>query len=90
VICMGKVTGTLYASIYLVLCGMPLAVSLDAETLAWVLWGLAVSILAVLCIFGYRLDALAGESEPMGNIRPRHETKFATQEGHNDVVGRAA
>jgi hypothetical protein len=87
---MGKVTGALYASIYLVLCGMALAASFGAETLTWVLWGLAVSILAVLCIFGYRLDALVGESEPVGNVKPRHESTFVTRKGHNDLVRRAA
>ena len=87
---MGTVTGTLYASIYFVLCGMALAVSLGAQTLAWVLWGLAVTILAVLCICGYRLDALAGESEPAGSLGPRHETTFANKNGRNDLVRRAA
>jgi len=61
---MGKVTGTIYASIYFVLGGMVLAAGFEAWTLTWALWGLAALMLVVLCVFGYRLDALAGESVP--------------------------
>jgi len=65
---MGKVTGTVYASIYLVLCGMGLAAGFEAWTLTWSLWGLAALMLVVLCVFGYRLDALAGDAVPPASV----------------------
>lgn len=68
---MGKVTGIIYASIYLVLDGMVLAAGFEAWALTWALWGLATLMLVVLCVFGYRLDALAGESAPTVSISQR-------------------
>jgi len=65
---MGKVTGTIYASIYFVLAGMVLAAGFEARTLTWALWGLAALMLVVLCVFGYRLDALAGEAAPTVSV----------------------
>jgi len=65
---MGKVTGAIYASIYFVLCGTGLAAGFEAWTLTWLLWGLAALMLVVLCVFGYRLDALAGEVAPTAPV----------------------
>lgn len=69
---MGKVTGMLYASIYLVLCGMVLAAGFEAPTLTWALWALAALMLAVLCVFGYRLDSLvSSENVRSSRTEPR-------------------
>ena len=65
---MGKVTGTIYASIYLVLCGVVLTSGFEAWTLTWALWGLATLMLVVLCVFGYRLDSLVSSE----NVRNFH------------------
>lgn len=78
---MGKVTGTIYASIYLVLCGMVLAASFEAWTLTWALWALAALMLAVLCVFGYRLDSLASfekvrDFQTESTVAPSHQHRY--------------
>lgn len=90
---MGKVTGTLYASIYFVLCGMGLAAGFEAWTLTWVLWGLAVAMLLTLCIFGYRLDALAGEPVPVsqtGHDERQRRNKLVISGDRGDGIRHAA
>ncbi|MDI9432253.1 MAG: hypothetical protein QM570_11095 [Planctomycetota bacterium] len=89
---MGKVTGTINASIYLVLDGMVLAAGFEAWTLTWALWGLAALMLVVLCVFGYRLDALVGESAPTVSKSQRLDQGAARpfRREHSDDVRWAA
>ncbi|MFW6154069.1 MAG: hypothetical protein ACOC95_02535 [Planctomycetota bacterium] len=63
---MGKVTSTIYTSIYLVVGGAILAMGAEAAALAWGLLVLAAVMAAVLGIAGHRLDALAGQQFDLG------------------------
>jgi len=71
---MGKVTGMLYASIFLVLGGVVLAAAMESTTLMWTFWGLAALMLVVLCVFGYRLDSLVSSQNvrELGAVSPTH------------------
>jgi len=90
---MGRVTGTLYASIYFVLCGMALAMIREAVTLMWVLWAMAVLMLVILCAFGYSLERFApAESVRVCGARPSTfpSRRPRKQEGEVGYTRRAA
>jgi len=60
---MGKVTGMVYAAIYLVLCGMVLTLAMEAMTLTCVLWAVAALMFVALCVFGKGSGRLASDGD---------------------------
>jgi len=64
---MGKITGLIYSSIYLIVCGAVLAVAAGSATVAYALLGLAGAVLVALCVVGERLDSLCKDDAVRGS-----------------------